>query len=147
MSQILRATVHILEIQLKTAYWSCRGLCQKIDRWRQKGGEIVYICKTYYIACLMIELHLHSSLGNPTYTATTLSKEEIIDNHKSVLWSFHERWEIWSFLIVLNTITIYISIQTTFGRKSCQMLYQTSFKTSNFNSYSCHNGSPHALWH
>jgi hypothetical protein len=32
--------------------------------------------------------------GNPTYTATTLSKEEIIDNHMSVLssfWYFRER--------------------------------------------------------
>ena len=29
-----------------------------------------------------------NSQSNPTYTATTLSKEEIIDNHKSVLSSF-----------------------------------------------------------
>jgi hypothetical protein len=26
--------------------------------------------------------------GNPTYTPTTLTKEEILDNHRSVLWSF-----------------------------------------------------------
>lgn len=31
---------------------------------------------------------LDSLQGNPTYTATTLSKEEIIDNHLSVLYSF-----------------------------------------------------------
>ena len=43
-------------------------------------------------AGLMIELGLDISQRNPTYTATTQSKEEIIDNHKSVLSSF------WSFL-------------------------------------------------
>ena len=31
---------------------------------------------------------LDSSQGNSTYTATMLSKEKVIDNHKSVLCSF-----------------------------------------------------------
>ena len=31
---------------------------------------------------------MDSSQGNPTYTATTLSKEEVIDNHMSVLSRF-----------------------------------------------------------
>ena len=47
-----------------------------------------------YIDCLRLELGLDSSLGNLSYTATTLSKNEIIDNHMSVLSSFgifHER--------------------------------------------------------
>jgi len=35
-----------------------------------------------------IELDLDISQGSPTYTATTLSTEEIIDNHKSLLSSF-----------------------------------------------------------
>ena len=39
-------------------------------------------------AGLMIELGLDISQRNPTYTATTQSKEEIIDNHMSVLCSF-----------------------------------------------------------
>jgi len=42
----------------------------------------------YYIDCLKIELGLDSSQGNPTYTATSLSKEEIIDNHMSVFFFF-----------------------------------------------------------
>ena len=29
-----------------------------------------------------------NSLVNPTYTPTTLTNEEILDNHKSVLFSF-----------------------------------------------------------
>ena len=31
---------------------------------------------------------IDNSLGNPTYTPTTLTKEEILDNHRSVLCSF-----------------------------------------------------------
>ena len=41
----------------------------------------------HYVDCLIAELGIDSN-GNPTYTATTLSKEEIINNHKSVINSF-----------------------------------------------------------
>ena len=51
-------------------------------------NNIVFVCKTYYIQCLINELGIDSSTGNPTYKATTLSKEEITDNHRSVLSSF-----------------------------------------------------------
>ena len=34
------------------------------------------------------ELGIDNSLGNPTYIPTTLTKEEILDNHRSVLCSF-----------------------------------------------------------
>jgi len=51
-------------------------------------NNIVLICKKHYIDCLKTELGLDSSQGNHTYTATTLSKEEIIDNHMSVLSFF-----------------------------------------------------------
>jgi hypothetical protein len=37
---------------------------------------------------LIKELGIDNSLGNPTYTPTTLTKEEILDNHQSVLCSF-----------------------------------------------------------
>jgi hypothetical protein len=47
-------------------------------------NNIILICKEHYNDCLKIELGLESSQGNPT----TLSKEEIIDNHMSVLYSF-----------------------------------------------------------
>jgi hypothetical protein len=53
-------------------------------------AQVTNTCKAHYIDCLMIELHLHSSLGNPIYTATTLSKEEIIDNrHILKCWSIN----------------------------------------------------------
>jgi hypothetical protein len=37
---------------------------------------------------LLKELGIEISLGNHTYTPTTLTKEEILDNHRSVLCSF-----------------------------------------------------------
>jgi hypothetical protein len=37
---------------------------------------------------LIKELGIDNSLGNPAYTPTTLTKEEILDNHRSVLCSF-----------------------------------------------------------
>jgi hypothetical protein len=44
----------------------------------------VFVCKSHYIDCLIKELGIDNSLGNPTYTPTTLTKEEILDNHRSV---------------------------------------------------------------
>lgn len=51
-------------------------------------NNFVFVCKKYYIECLVKELGIGSADGNPTYTATTLSREEILDNHRSVLSSF-----------------------------------------------------------
>ena len=51
-------------------------------------NNIVFVCKTHYINCLINELGIDSSLGNSTYSLTTLTKEEILDNHRSVLCSF-----------------------------------------------------------
>jgi hypothetical protein len=46
------------------------------------------VCKSHYTDCLIKELGIDNSLGNPTYTPTTPTKEEILDNHRSVLCSF-----------------------------------------------------------
>jgi hypothetical protein len=51
-------------------------------------NNIVFVCKSHFIDCLMKELSIDNSLGTPTYTPTTLTKEEILDNHRSVLFSF-----------------------------------------------------------
>jgi hypothetical protein len=47
-------------------------------------NNIVFVCKSHYIDCLIQELGIDNLLGNPTYTPTTLTKEEILDNHRSV---------------------------------------------------------------
>ena len=52
------------------------------------SNNVVFVCKKYYVECLIRELGINGTSGNPTYTATTLSKEEIIDNHKSIIASF-----------------------------------------------------------
>jgi len=49
---------------------------------------IIFVCKLHYIDCLIKELYIDNSLGNPTYTPTTLTKKEILDNNSSVLCSF-----------------------------------------------------------
>jgi hypothetical protein len=51
-------------------------------------NNIVFVCKSHYIDCLIKELGIDNSLGNPTYTPMTLTKEEILDNHRSVVCSF-----------------------------------------------------------
>jgi hypothetical protein len=51
-------------------------------------NNIVFVCKSHYKDCLIKELGIDNSLGNPTYTPKTLTKEEILDNHRSVLCSF-----------------------------------------------------------
>jgi len=52
------------------------------------SNNIVFVCKTYYIDCLVKQLGINNNRGNPTYTPTSLSKEEILSNHKSFISSF-----------------------------------------------------------
>ena len=51
-------------------------------------NDIVFVCNSHYIYCLIKELGIDNSLGNPAYNRTTLTKEEILDKHRSVLCSF-----------------------------------------------------------
>jgi len=53
-------------------------------------NNIVFVCKSHYIDCLIKELSIDNLLGNSTYiyTQKTLSNQEILDNHRSVLCSF-----------------------------------------------------------
>ena len=45
-------------------------------------NKIIFVCKEHYIKCLMAELRVGCTSQSSTYTATTLSLDEIIDNHK-----------------------------------------------------------------
>ena len=51
------------------------------------SNNVVFVCKSYYISCLLRELD-KSENSNKTYTPTTFSKGEIINNQLSVLSSF-----------------------------------------------------------
>ena len=48
----------------------------------------VFVYQTYYTQCLFSEVDVENNSSSKTYTATILSKEEILENHKSVLSSF-----------------------------------------------------------
>ena len=51
-------------------------------------NNIIFVCKQYYIDCLVKELGIGEALGNPTYTPVALSTSEVLDNHRSALHSF-----------------------------------------------------------
>jgi hypothetical protein len=51
-------------------------------------NNIVFVYKSDYIEYLIKGLCIDNSLRNPTYTPTTLTEGEILDNHCSVLCSF-----------------------------------------------------------
>ena len=52
------------------------------------SNNIVFVCKTRYINCLMEELGMSTMTGDPTYNLTAMSKEEILQNHHSVMLTF-----------------------------------------------------------
>ena len=52
------------------------------------SNNILFICKTHYINCLMEELGMSTMTGNPTYNLTAMSKDEILQNHHSVMLTF-----------------------------------------------------------
>ena len=52
----------------------------------QVFNNVVFVCRKYYIICLIKELGM-GSVGekNKTYQTTNFSKQEILSNHKSVI--------------------------------------------------------------
>ena len=40
-------------------------------------NNIDFVCKSHYVDCLINEIGIDNSFSNPTYTPTTLTKEEI----------------------------------------------------------------------
>ena len=51
--------------------------------------NIVFVVKRYCYNCLLNELGFTSTSGNPTYTPSNLTKDEILQNHLSVLNTFN----------------------------------------------------------
>jgi hypothetical protein len=54
-----------------------------------KTCNTVFVCKVHYCSCILNELGINSTFGNPTCTPTALSKDEILQNHRSVLDMFN----------------------------------------------------------
>jgi len=89
------------------------------------SNNIVFVCKTYYIDCLVRELGISNNTGNSTYTPTSLSKEKILSNYKSVISSFvlyikddHVN------LPSLYWIPKLVSVQIKIHCRICQVLHQ-----------------------
>ena len=76
-------------------------------------NNIVLVCKSHYLDCLIKELGIDNSLSNPTYTTIALTKEEVLDNHRSILCSFG----LIDFLVFSATFS-YIMATSFSGRRS-----------------------------
>jgi hypothetical protein len=48
------------------------------------SNNIVFVWKAHCYKCILIEFGIDSTFGNPTYTPTGLSKDEILQNNRSV---------------------------------------------------------------
>jgi len=59
-----------------------------VDPADKASNNIVFVSKTYYTDCLVKELGINNNTCNPTYTPTSLSKDEFLSNHKPVISSF-----------------------------------------------------------
>ena len=53
------------------------------------SNNIVFVCKTHFINFLMEDWYEYNN-RDPTYKLTTLSKEELLQNHNSVVVSFDQ---------------------------------------------------------
>lgn len=51
--------------------------------------SIVFFYKAHHINCIFKELGFDSTHGNPTYTHSSLFKQELLQNHKSVMDIFN----------------------------------------------------------
>jgi hypothetical protein len=47
-------------------------------------GFFVFVRTSHYVDSLKKELGIDNPAGNPTYTPSIITKEEILDNHRSV---------------------------------------------------------------
>ena len=81
------------------------------------------MCKSHYIDCLVKELGIDNSLGNPTNTPTTPTKENILDNRRSVLiyvpfefqpemknWIYHHSTGFLNYTSVLSNSAVLLGL-------------------------------------
>ena len=68
------------------------------------SNNIVFVCKTHYINCLMEELGISTMTGNPTYNLTAMSKDEILQNVGDAdIQNFPPSGRCWPSQTVLNS--------------------------------------------
>jgi hypothetical protein len=93
-------------------------------------NNIAFVCKSHYVDCLINELGIDNSLGNPTYTPSTLTKEEIrtIIGLLYIPLHFQSKKKNWIYRLSTGFI-YYNSVLTT--RLYCQMVHETSSQIIN----------------
>ena len=104
-------------------------------------NNIVFVCQSHYVDCLIKALGIDISFDNPTYTPTTHTKEEILDNHRSVIYSFgiptkDEELDLQSLYWIPKLHTC--PFKQTYIDGSAQLFQETSFKIINMYSISGH---------
>ena len=112
-------------------------------------NNIVFVRKSHYIDCLIKELGIDNSLGNPTYTPTTLTKEEIMEKHRSVLCSFgistnDEELDLPSLYWIPKLHKC--PFKQRYFARVCQMLHENSFQIVNMYSIGGQNWASELLW-
>jgi hypothetical protein len=55
----------------------------------EPSNKIVFVCRADYYIFILNELSINSTFGYPTYIPIALSKDEILQNHRSVLDTFN----------------------------------------------------------
>ena len=74
--------------------WSSNENLKELNRLHEEyvlvpadkaSNNIVFVCKAHYYQCIINELGINSTISNRTYTPTAFSKDEILQNHASVL--------------------------------------------------------------
>jgi hypothetical protein len=55
------------------------------------SNNIVFVCKAHY-QCTINEMGINSTISNRTYTPAAFSKDEILQNHASVLNTLKYSW-------------------------------------------------------
>ena len=84
-------------------------------------NNILFVCKSYYIDCLIKEVRIDNSPGNHTYTPTTYAKEEILDKHQFVFvplkcqpemknWIYHHSTGYLNYTSVLTNIILFLGL-------------------------------------
>ena len=97
---LVKSKIHILSKSFKTKYKPILkdpAVIKCLEELHEKfvvvpadkaSNNIIFICKKYYLQCLLNELNLYgNSQTNSTYKRMSLSKQEIILNHASFMTS------------------------------------------------------------
>jgi hypothetical protein len=92
-----KSRIHHLSGKMRTNYLSVSKKPEVVNELRRlhnnfvlvpvdkASNNIVFVCKNYYYECLLNELRFTSTSGNTTSTGNNLTKDEILQNHLSVL--------------------------------------------------------------